>query len=186
VNTAQDNTERASTQATHESERHAPSDHDNPIVIVRAITSDNWRAALGLTVSPEQLPFISDSPAPVALALAKAFVQPGGITVAPFGIYAREQIVGFFALIYELGRSDRCWINHFFIDSRQQRRGYGSAALHAIVAMLRTQYPQCRSVNLTVNPSNHAAQHLYRGFGFGDTGEMAYGEPWYRLSLDGQ
>ncbi len=186
MNTAQNNMERASTQATHESERRTPRDHDAPIVTVRAITSENWRAALDLAVSPEQLPFISDSPAPVALALAKAFVQPGGIRVAPFGIYTREQIIGFFALIHEFGRSDRCWINHFFIDSRQQRRGYGNAALRAIVAMLRMQYPQCRSVNLTVNPSNHAAQHLYRGFGFGDTGEMAYGEPWYRLSLDGQ
>ncbi len=104
----------------------------------------------------------------------------------PFGIYVYEQIVGFFALIYAPARRDHYWINHFFIDSRHQRRGYGSAALRALVAVLRAQHPQCHSVNLTVNPSNHAAQHLYRRCGFADTGEVADGEPWYRLRLTGQ
>ncbi len=120
----------------------------------------------------------------MALALAKAYIKPGGANVAPFGIYADDQIVGFFVLVHEPGRTDRCWINHFFIDSRQQRRGYGYAALQAIVDMLRTQYPQCRSVNLTVNPRNLAAQQLYQRFGFADTGALAYGEPWYRLELN--
>jgi diamine N-acetyltransferase len=178
------------TEVSVKTERTAPVDEsrgpDAPLVTLRAIRSDNWRAALALTVLPEQLPFISDSPAPVALALAKAFVQPGNMTVTPLGIYAGDQIIGFFALLHEPGRGDRCWIIHFLIDSRHQRRGYGSAALHAIVAMLKEQYPHCQSVNLTVNPSNHAAQHLYRRFGFVETGEEAFGEPWYRLPLEEQ
>jgi len=183
VNAARNPMEGELTQVTQESGQSPPSDRDAPIVTVRAITSDNWRAALDLTVSPEQLPFVSGSPAPVALALAKAYIKPGGTAVTPFGIYAEEQIVGVFALIHEPGRADRCWINHLLIDSRYQRRGYGSAALHAIVGMLREQYPQCGSINLTVSPCNHVAAHLYRRFGFVATGDLAYGEPWYRLTL---
>jgi diamine N-acetyltransferase len=165
------------------SERRRAPQHTPPIITLRAITSDNWRAALALNIAPEQMPFVSDSPAPVAIALAKAFIRPGGATVLPYGIYAGAQLVGFLALIHEAGRTDRCWINHFFIDSRQQREGYGSAALRALVGMLGEQCPQCRSVNLTVNPRNDAAQKLYQRFGFVDTGEEAYGEPWYRLAL---
>jgi diamine N-acetyltransferase len=157
--------------------------HAPPVITLRAITSENWRAALDLVIAPEQMPLVSGSPAPVALALAKAFIRPGGSTVLPYGAYAGEQIVGFFALIHEAGRADRCWLNHFFIDSRHQRQGYGSAALRAIVDMLGEQCPQCRTVNLTVNPRNDAAQQLYQRFGFVDTGEEAYGEPWYRLEL---
>lgn len=183
MNAARNRMEGELTQVAQESGQCPPSDRDAPIVTVRAITSDNWRAALDLTVSPEQLPFVSGSPAPVALALAKAYIKPGGTAVTPFGIYADEQIVGFFALIHERGRDDRCWINHLLIDSRYQRRGYGSAALRAIVGMLREQYPQCGSINLTVSPCNHVAAHLYRRFGFIETGELAYDEPWYRLPL---
>jgi diamine N-acetyltransferase len=156
------------------------------MVSVRPITSDNWRAALALTVSPDQLPFVSGSPAPVALALAKAYIRPGGTTVTPFGIYAAEQIVGFFALLHEPGRADRCWLNHLLIDCRYQRRGYGSAALGAIVGLLGEQYPRCESLNLTVSPGNDAAARLYRRRGFVATGELVDGEAWYRLPLSRQ
>jgi diamine N-acetyltransferase len=183
VHAARGRREGERTQVTQESGQSPASERDAPVVTIRPITSDNWRAALDLSVSPEQLPFVSGSPAPVALALAKAYIRPGGTAVTPFGIYAAEQIVGFFALMQEPGRADRCWINHLLIDSRYQRRGYGSAALRAIVGLLREQYPRCASINLTVSPCNHAAAHLYRRFGFVATGELAWGEPWYRLPL---
>ncbi len=45
-------------------------------VTLRDITRENWRDALALEVEPDQLRFVSDSPCPVALALAKAYIQP--------------------------------------------------------------------------------------------------------------
>jgi len=155
----------------------------SPTILVRDITQENWRDALALTLDPAQLPFVSDTPYPVALALAKAYIRPGGLPVAPFGLYIDDRMVGFCALTYEPGSADRYLLMHFLIDQRHQRRGYGLAALHAFVALLRDRFPMCMSVSVTVNPDNHPAQRLYTRFGFEDTKTLLFGEPCYRLSL---
>jgi len=155
----------------------------SPTVLVRDITQENWRDALALTLDPAHLRFVSDTAYPVALALAKAYIRPGGLPVAPFGVYADDRMVGFFALAYEPGSADRYLLMHFLIDHRHQRRGYGLAALHALVALLRDRFPTCMGVSLTVNPDNHPAQRLYTRFGFEDTGTLLFGKPCYRLSL---
>jgi diamine N-acetyltransferase len=91
-------------------------------------------------------------------------------------------MAGFFALAYEPGSADRYLLMHFLIDRRQQRRGYGTTALHALVALLDERHPACRSVDLTVHPDNHGARRLYERFGFANTGALLSGEPCYRLS----
>jgi len=168
--------------------RMAQTDRRMPTVTLRDITRENWRDALVLSVAPDQLRFVSDSPCPVALMLAKAYIQPGGLPVAPFGVYARadglERMVGFFALAYEPGSADRYLLMHFLVDRRWQRRGYGAAALHALVALLTERHPACRSIDVTVHPDNHLARRLYERCGFADTGTLLFGEPCYRLSLD--
>ncbi len=130
-----------------------------PTVTLRDITRENWRDALVLSVAPDQLRFVSDSPCPVALMLAKAYIQPGGLPVAPFGVYARA-------------------------DGLERMVGYGAAALHALVALLTERHPACRSIDVTVHPDNHLARRLYERCGFADTGTLLFGEPCYRLSLD--
>jgi diamine N-acetyltransferase len=152
-------------------------------VTLKQITRDNWREAIALSVHPDQERFVAGMSPPVALALAKAYVRPSGMPVVPFAIYADERMVGFWSLTYEPGSADNYWINHFLIDRRYQGRGYGKAALAAIVAMLNDQHPLCRSVGLTVHPDNHVAQRLYQSFGFVDTQEIVYGELFYRLAL---
>ncbi len=152
-------------------------------VLLRDITAENWREALTLSLDPAQLPFVSDTACPVALALAKAYIRPGGLTVTPFGIYAGCTMVGFFALAYEPGSANRYLLMHFLIDRRHQRRGYGLGALQALVVLLHDRFPDCVSLDLTVHPDNHPAQVLYTRFGFEDTGSLLFGEPYYRLVM---
>jgi len=154
-----------------------------PPITLRDITQENWRDALALTLDPAQLPFVSGTTYPVALALAKAYIRPGGLPVAPFGIYAGDRLVGFFALTYEPGSADRYLLMHFLIDRYHQRCDYGAEALHALVALLRERFPTCESVSLTVHPDNHPARHLYTRFGFEDTETLLFGEPCYRLRV---
>ncbi|MGZ3582031.1 MAG: GNAT family N-acetyltransferase, partial [Ktedonobacterales bacterium] len=95
---------------------------------LRDVTQENWREALRLTVQPDQQRFISDYTPIVALALAKAYVRPGGAIWAPYLIYASTTMVGFVELAYEPDTLDEYWIFHFFIDRRYQGRGYGRVA----------------------------------------------------------
>jgi diamine N-acetyltransferase len=51
------------------------------------------------------------------------------------------------------------------IDARHQGRGYGKAALAAILAAIKQQYgPQ--TIWLSISPRNTAAKRLYERFGF--------------------
>src|SRR5689334_17316135 len=90
-----------------------PMEHTEEIAI-RAVTSENWREALGLSVRPEQQRFISEYSPIAAIALAKAYVRPGGMIWAPYAIYADATMVGFFALAYEPDTTDQYWLFHFF------------------------------------------------------------------------
>lgn len=154
-----------------------------PPITLRPITRDNWQAALALKVLPEQQRFVSAYQPVVLVGLAKSYVGALGLSWSPFGIYCEEQIVGFLALAFRPGSEDDYWLFHFFIDHSLQGRGYGAGALHALLEHLRTSLPGCRSLALTVHPKNLTAQHLYRKFGFVNTGSEAFGEPLYRLHL---
>src|SRR5713226_10051913 len=96
---------------------------------IREVTRENWRAALHLAVHPEQQRFIADSAPIAAIALAKAYIRPGGLIWVPYAFYADAEMVGFTELAYEPGSVDNYWIFHFFIDRHFQGRGYGKEAL---------------------------------------------------------
>jgi len=147
------------------------------------ITQENWREALRLTVQPEQQRFISDYTPIVALALAKAYIRPGGAIWAPYVIYAGTTMVGFVELAYEPDSLDQYWMFHFFIDQRYQGRGYGRAALQRFVERVTQEHPHCQALQLVVHPENDRAQRLYRSAGFRPTGTERWGEPVYQLAL---
>ena len=161
-----------------------PADERNDTITLRAVTSDNWRETLTLTVRPEQQRFISEYAPVAAIALAKAYIRPGGMTWTPYAVYSGAMMVGFFVMAYEPDTSDHYWLFHFFIDQRHQGRGYGRAAMQRIIELVRREYPQCRALLLTVHPENLAAQRLYTAAGFQPTGGERWGEPVYRLTLD--
>ncbi len=150
---------------------------------IRAVTDANWRETLKLAVRPEQQRFISDYAPIAAIALAKAYIRPGGMTWAPYALYAGATVVGFLALAYEPATTDQYWLFHFFIDQRYQGRGYGTAALKRLIEMARREHPQRQWLRLTVHPENVAAQRLYTAAGFQPTGGERWGEPVYQRRI---
>lgn len=152
-------------------------------ITLQPITRDNWRAALELTVEPEQQRFLAEY-APVALVgLAKAYVRPGGRLWLPFAIQDGDQMIGFVALAFDPAEPAEAWIYHFFIDRRFQGMGLGRAALQALLAYVTVQFRVIRRLCLTVHPENVRAQRLYQQAGFRPTGAESDGEPVYCLVL---
>ena len=154
-------------------------------ITIREVTDENWRETLKLAVQPEQQRFISDYAPIAAIALAKAYIRPGGTLWTPYAIYAGATMVGFFALAYKPDTNDQYWLFHLFIDQRYQGRGYGMAAMRRLIALVKQDHPQCQMLQLTVHPENVAAQHLYSATGFQPTGGERWGEPVYQLALMG-
>ncbi len=154
-------------------------------ISLQEVTRENWRSALRLAVHPEQQRFIADYVPIAAIALAKAYIRPGGLVWVPYAFYANTEMVGFTTLAYEPGSMANYWIFHFFIDTSQQGRGYGKKALQLFLRFIKDQYSECRSIQLTVHPENKRAQRLYLSEGFLPTGTEVDGEPVYRLVLKG-
>ncbi len=150
---------------------------------LREVTRENWRATLGLAVFPEQQRFIADSVPIAAIALAKAYIRPGGLIWVPYAFYAGTEMVGFTELAYEPESVDNYWIFHFFIDRHSQGQGYGKEALRLFLQFIQGHYPQCQTLQLTVHPENEHAQRLYIGVGFQPTGATLSDEPVYQLSF---
>lgn len=164
-------------------------------ISVAEVTRANWRATLSLGVAPEQQRFIADSAPIAALALAKAYIRPGGLVWTPYAFFAHDTealagapiaadssvMVGFTMLAYAPESADEYWLFHFFIDQRYQGRGYGALALDQMLALIRARHARCHAVQLTTHPENQRAQRLYTRAGFHATGELLDGEPRYRL-----
>jgi diamine N-acetyltransferase len=155
----------------------------NGEITIRAVTVANWRETLELTVRPEQQRFISDHAPIAAIALAKAYIRPGGMIWTPYAIYAGAMMVGFFALAHEPATTDHYWLFHFFVDQRYQGRGYGRAAMQRIIELVEREHPRRQALRLTVHSENIAAQRLYTVTGFQPTGGERWGEPVYQLAL---
>nr|BBH86484.1 GCN5 family N-acetyltransferase [Thermosporothrix sp. COM3] len=150
---------------------------------ISEVTRDNWRDTLLLGVYPEQQRFISDVVPIAAIALAKAYIRPGGLLWRPYAFYDDRTMIGFMMLAYEPDNTADCWMFHFFIDVAHQGKGYGKQALLRLLDFLKQECPACCALLLTVHPENMRAQRLYRGIGFQPTGEEREGEPIYRLLL---
>lgn len=153
------------------------------LLTLQEVSQDNWRAALGLGVRPDQQRFISGCVPIAAIALAKAYIRPGGLVWLPYVFYADTLMIGFTELAYEPDSQSNYWIFHFFIDVHYQRQGYGQQALQLLVNFVKEQHPQCHSINLTVHPENVQAMRLYGRAGFQPTGDDKEGEPIYQLGV---
>ncbi|MBV8821305.1 MAG: N-acetyltransferase [Ktedonobacteraceae bacterium] len=150
---------------------------------LREVTRENWRTALHLAVHPEQQGFIADYVPIAAIALAKAYVRPGGLIWTPYAFYTTRDMIGFTELAYEPGSSENYWLFHFFIDHRYQGQGYGKQALRLFLQFLKQNHTQCEVLQLTVHPENDRARHLYMSIGFRPTGAEIDHELVYKLTL---
>ena len=148
---------------------------------MQEVTRENWRASLELTVFPEQHKFIANYVPIAAIALAKAYIRPGGLVWVPYAFYNNEDMIGFTELAYEPGSLEDYWIFHFFIDHRYQGRGYGKEGLSILLQFIKDHHPQCQAIHLTVHPENDHAKHLYTSAGFRPIGTELSDEPVYKL-----
>lgn len=154
-----------------------------PKITIREVTRDNWQAALELAVHPEQMRFIAGYEPIAAIALAKAYIRPGGLIWLPCAFYANSTMVGFVVLAYEPGSEENYWFFHFFIDRHYQGQGYGKQALQTLLQFFTEQFVECRAISITVHQENERAIRLYTAAGFQATGEERWGESVYRLAL---
>ncbi len=139
---------------------------------VRPIDSANFRAALDLQVTHEQTAWVATTARYLALC------GYGGLWHA-LGLYAEDEMVGF--TMWALDDTDGShWIGGLIIDRRQQRRGYGRAAVLAVVEWLRHEHAAAE-VALSYHPANDVARHLYASLGFTETGEREGDELVARL-----
>src|SRR5262245_60039119 len=106
-------------------------------VTLHRVTRANWRDALVLTVRPEQQRFIAGYAPIAAIILSKAFVGAEGMRWEPYAFVTEGEMVGLAALAAEPTHTDLRWLFHFFIDERFQGRGYGQAALAALISKAR-------------------------------------------------
>src|SRR4051812_18357178 len=90
-------------------------------ITFRPVTWQNFSAVVGLTVTPEQVDFVSSN----LYSIAEAYLEP---TWTPLAIYARDELVGF-AMFGRDEESGRWWIMRYMIDAQHQGKGYGTAAL---------------------------------------------------------
>lgn len=149
----------------------------NMDITLRPVTSREFPAMVRLKVTPAQEEFV----APNLYSIAEAYVEA---TWTPLAIYAGEEPVGF-AMYGHDPETDRWWIIRFMIDVGQQGRGYGRAALRALIARMAERHG-CRQIFLGYVPGNAVAERLYAQAGFLPTGEIEDGEIVARLDLAGE
>jgi RimJ/RimL family protein N-acetyltransferase len=109
---------------------------------------------------------------------------PGGLCVRrrlALGLYADGIMVGFAMWTTDPGDGSY-WIGGFLIDQRHQRRGFGHAAMAALIAFLRDEH-HAHQIALSYAPDNEPARRLYASFGFSERGELEGTEKVARLDL---
>ena len=138
------------------------------------VTAENWRDVADLEVAAEQQAFV----APVSRYLC--LCNYGGVW-RPLAIVAGEQAVGF--VMWAVDPDDGSgWIGGLVIGREHQRRGYGRAAVLALLERLRREQG-CPTAALSYAADNAAARGLYASLGFVETGEREDDELVARLPL---
>lgn len=137
------------------------------MVTVRPLLAAERDAVEALRVAPEQQGFVASN--------AQSMQQADQHTYCyPLGIYADGALVGF--AMYALDpEENNYWLYRLMIDQRFQGRGYGSAALQAVIALM-DALPDCTSIVLGVEPENALAARLYARNGFSERGDVIDGE----------
>ena len=128
------------------------------------IDESNFIRAFNLKLSEEQERFVSH---PIR-SLAQAYVYYD--QCVPFGIFHHDTMVGYMMVIYDYDLAEyNIW--HMMIDTAYQHQGFGKLALGKCLDYIASKpFGQSNKVVLTCNRDNTIALHLYRQFGFTETG----------------
>ena len=143
------------------------------------VNGSNIWDILKLTVSESQKNYVADN----SISIIEAYtVITGNGHAFPFGIYDGETPVGFLMIGFDV---DDYWTDapeiarnnyslwRLMIDKSYQNRGFGKEAVQ--LAQKKKKTWPCGKAEycwLSYEPDNKAARHLYRSFGFAETGEM--------------
>lgn len=110
--------------------------------------------------------------APNVVSLAQAWLNYE--EARPFAVCHDGEAVGFIMLDWdEKGRSLGIW--RFMIAPEHQKKGYGTQAVEAVIAMAR-ETGAFDQIDLDVVPGNTVAKAMYEKLGFAETGEVEDGE----------
>ena len=147
-------------------------------VTLRDITRENWRECARMRVAPTQVHFVASN----LFSLAQSKYEPECV---PLAVYDDEQMVGFVMYRPEDHGLAKIWfIDRLMIGEGHQKKGYGRAAMCALIDRLRSQAGYT-AILISFVPENAVAKKLYSDLGFKDTGEIEGGELVYRLALTG-
>ncbi len=136
------------------------------------IRASNKKAVLALKLAEDQQDFLSDNASSLKEAANDDDARPRAVVVG-------DRVVGF--LMYDASVGDgEALIYRFMIDYRNQGRGYGRAALSALLKEIGA-LSHVRDVLVCYMPENEGARRLYQSAGFVDEGEDADGEMIARL-----
>jgi diamine N-acetyltransferase len=143
-------------------------------VRLEPIGASNRKAVLALELSQDQQDFLADNASSLKEAASDGDARPRAVV-------AGDRVVGF--LMYDASEDDdEALIYRFMIDRRSQGRGYGRAALSAVLQEIRT-LGHVRDVLVCYMPENEGARRLYHSAGFVDEGADEDGEMMARLRL---
>ena len=132
-------------------------------VTLHRVTSGNWRELRQVQVRRDQRRFVGTVNDYLALCRYAG-------DWSPMAIRADGTTVGFAMWAHDPDDLGSYWIGGFLIDRRHQRKGYGRAALAALISYLQ-RMPGRRDVALSYLPDNAVARRLYAEAGFVETGE---------------
>jgi diamine N-acetyltransferase len=156
-------------------------------VELRDIATDSDRAAaLALRRGPGQEEFVAS----VETSLGEAEAYPEACA-RYWAAYAGSEVVGFVMLSDGIPAAtlaaDATLLGPYYlwrllIDERYQRRGYGTAAIDALVAYVRER-PGADTLLVSCGQGEGSPQPFYERYGFVATGEFHEGEVVLALGL---
>ena len=151
-------------------------------VILEPIDRGNFQHLFRMQLRPEQTTFVT----PPRWTLARCYVKLFGDNFEhlPHLIRAGDEVVGYATTVCDPKSAHNYWIDDIMIAAEHQGKGYGRAAMLAVLKMIVARYPKCRAVQLTCFRTNTNAAALYVSLGFEPTGgvDEEFGEPNYKLA----
>ncbi|MEU3462827.1 GNAT family N-acetyltransferase [Streptomyces sp. NPDC006733] len=147
------------------------------------ITPDNFDAAIGLRVRPDQEHLV----APVVKSLAEAYLHPG--VAWPRLIVDGDRVVGFLMAFLDIdfagdgtGADIRSGLWRLNIAAGEQGRGYGRFAVEAVAAEIRRRGGN--RLTASWHPGEDGPERFYLGLGFRPTGETSGDQTVGELDLE--
>ncbi|WP_105116756.1 GNAT family N-acetyltransferase [Streptococcus suis] len=127
---------------------------------IKYLDERSYQAVLDLTVAEEDKGFV----APNVRSLADAWLYRENGDVFPYAIWADEQVVGF-ALIDIDEDIQQYMLWRFMIGQEFQGKGYGQAALEAVI-QLAQKHPVCNHLIVSYVKGNQKMARLLEKNGF--------------------